>query len=299
MAAENHNGGRSPSVDPTKVDHSLDDLAKGLAGGTISRREAVRLVGATLLGGALASVPGFAWAQQGPGPDVAAGHAPASAACENYCTRVFPAGPERAQCIRQGAQGRGPCYECNVALGVWPPAGPHFDCPPDQVFDPNPETGTCCRSCGPGAVLCTQDGFKDCYSLQYRCGYGGTLDPSTCQCICPPGTVQRSDGFHCSDLKTDSRHCGQCGNNCPGGDATPCVNGVCLEAGTTTYGCCVCSDPANPEFGAQSCSPYVRSAEECCDACKSHPSGFRQCNFVNGTTPFTCGGGPTAVCIPT
>lgn len=67
MAAENHNGGRSPSVDPTKVDQSLDDLAKGLAGGTISRREAVRLVGATLLGGALASVLGFAWAQQGLG----------------------------------------------------------------------------------------------------------------------------------------------------------------------------------------------------------------------------------------
>jgi len=46
MAAENHKGGRSPSVNPTKVDHSFYDLAKGLAGGTMSRLEAVRLVGA-------------------------------------------------------------------------------------------------------------------------------------------------------------------------------------------------------------------------------------------------------------
>jgi hypothetical protein len=60
MAAQDHNRGRSPSVIPTNVDHSLDDLANGLARGTISRREAVRLLGVTLLGGALASVPGVA-----------------------------------------------------------------------------------------------------------------------------------------------------------------------------------------------------------------------------------------------
>jgi hypothetical protein len=41
---------------------SLDELAKGLANGTLSRGKALRLVGGALLGAALASVPGVAWA---------------------------------------------------------------------------------------------------------------------------------------------------------------------------------------------------------------------------------------------
>ena len=41
---------------------SFDELAKGLAGGTISRGKALRLLGAALFGGAVASVPGVAWA---------------------------------------------------------------------------------------------------------------------------------------------------------------------------------------------------------------------------------------------
>jgi hypothetical protein len=154
MAAEDHNGGRSPWVNPTKVDHSLDNLARGLATGTVSRGKALRLLGAALLGGALASVPGFAWAQPErrrvpdsadcetfctqafpAGPERAqclsqCRQVPPSADCEAYCTQVFPAGPERAQCLSQGAQGSGPCYECNVGLGVSPPVGPFFQCPP-------------------------------------------------------------------------------------------------------------------------------------------------------------------------
>jgi hypothetical protein len=46
---------------PSKV-HSFDDLAMGLAEGTLSRRKALRLMGAALAGGMLASVPGVAWA---------------------------------------------------------------------------------------------------------------------------------------------------------------------------------------------------------------------------------------------
>jgi hypothetical protein len=42
--------------------HSFDELAKGLATGEVSRRKALRLMGAALVGGALASLPGTAWA---------------------------------------------------------------------------------------------------------------------------------------------------------------------------------------------------------------------------------------------
>jgi hypothetical protein len=101
MSAEDYNGGHSPSVNPTKVDHSLDDLAKGLARGTISRREAVRLMGAALLGGALASVPGMALGQSG-----------GNSACAQCCQETFPPGRERGQCVSACAQGEGPCGPC-------------------------------------------------------------------------------------------------------------------------------------------------------------------------------------------
>ena len=44
------------------VELSLDELAKGLASGTLSRGKAIRWMGGALLGAALASVPGVAWA---------------------------------------------------------------------------------------------------------------------------------------------------------------------------------------------------------------------------------------------
>jgi hypothetical protein len=43
-------------------EHSLDELAKGLATGTFSRGKALRWMGGALLGAALASFPGVAWA---------------------------------------------------------------------------------------------------------------------------------------------------------------------------------------------------------------------------------------------
>ena len=145
MAAEDHNKGRSTRIKPAKVNHSLDELAKGLFGGTISRLEAVRLLGAALLGGTLVSVPGFAWASGGLGLDAAAGRVPLSGACASYCTQTFPASPERAQCLSKGAQGSGPCYECNSDLT--PAAGPHFPkCATDEIFDLLATHGTCCHT---------------------------------------------------------------------------------------------------------------------------------------------------------
>jgi hypothetical protein len=46
------------------TERSLDELAKGLASGTLSRGKAIRWMGGALLGAALASFPGVAWAQR-------------------------------------------------------------------------------------------------------------------------------------------------------------------------------------------------------------------------------------------
>jgi hypothetical protein len=62
MAAQDHDGGRSPSVNPTKLDHSLDDLARDLATSNVLRGRVLKIMGGALLGSVLAAVPGETWA---------------------------------------------------------------------------------------------------------------------------------------------------------------------------------------------------------------------------------------------
>jgi hypothetical protein len=47
-------------MSPEARDHSFDELTRGLASGSLSRRKVLRLMGAALVGGALASIPGIA-----------------------------------------------------------------------------------------------------------------------------------------------------------------------------------------------------------------------------------------------
>lgn len=47
-------------------EQTFDALAKGLTESSLSRRRALKLVGATLLGGLLASIPGVAYADRCP-----------------------------------------------------------------------------------------------------------------------------------------------------------------------------------------------------------------------------------------
>jgi Stigma-specific protein, Stig1 len=63
MPKEDHSSTRSHQSPPQGgVELSLDELAKGLATGTLSRGKAIRWMGGALLGAALSSVPGVAWA---------------------------------------------------------------------------------------------------------------------------------------------------------------------------------------------------------------------------------------------
>src|SRR5215212_11875700 len=61
MPTEDHSSDRSHQGLPQGgVELSLDELAKGLASGTLSRGKAIRWMGGALLGAALAAVPGVA-----------------------------------------------------------------------------------------------------------------------------------------------------------------------------------------------------------------------------------------------
>jgi hypothetical protein len=69
-------GGDDVQPDPGVVT-SLDELAKGLASGTTSRGKALRWMGGALVGAAVASVPGLAWAAPG-----------GNSACAQFCKQL-------------------------------------------------------------------------------------------------------------------------------------------------------------------------------------------------------------------
>jgi hypothetical protein len=55
--------GNGGTGEPRNYQRSFDELASGLASGSISRGKALKLMGAALLGGTLASIPGLACAK--------------------------------------------------------------------------------------------------------------------------------------------------------------------------------------------------------------------------------------------
>jgi hypothetical protein len=188
---EHHNGQVHSSLDINGAITSFDDLAKGMASGTVSRRTALRWMGGALVGAALAAVPGAAWAQA-PTP---AGNS----ACARFCHQIFPpGGPEAGQCTSQGAQGGGPCYSCTPGIGP----GPHFtpQCGPNEEFDP--ETCECVSGCPPGTTLCgntcvdLSTDRHNCGACSNECDVRNICQNGECVCgrelvpVCGPGGVR-------------------------------------------------------------------------------------------------------------
>ena len=70
-------------------EHSFDELARGLASGSLSRRKALRLMGAALVGGALASIPGVALAAPCPSGQAPCGGSASRGRCceEGLCCK--------------------------------------------------------------------------------------------------------------------------------------------------------------------------------------------------------------------
>jgi hypothetical protein len=199
---------------------SLDELAKGLATGTLSRGKALRWMGGALLGTALASFPGLAWA--------------------NDCRRLGRACRRDSQCcsrncIRQGddkvcacPEGKTPCNERCVNL-----ERNENHC--GACFNRCPEDVECVGGqCGP------------------QCGPGVVCDVSFTQCGQETGQL-----CACTDRLEGGTVCGAdfCGPPCTSSDE--CVQqfgpgAVCQAPGT---GCCgqVCI----PACGATTAAPVT------------------------------------------
>jgi len=185
MPTEDHSSDRSHHGLPQGGgDLSLDELAKGLATGTLSRGKALRLMGAALVGGALASIPGIAMAKPKPaGSKCNRNHQCASGNCEGgtcaaACVPLAGTCSANNQCCSGRCAG-GTCAE---------------PCLSDRVLLSN---GTCAKPCTSGVdcPLCSE--FLMCRqasSLDISYCSGGNATPLK---ACPNGDIDCDEGQFC------------------------------------------------------------------------------------------------------
>jgi hypothetical protein len=236
MAAEDRNGEvvtDEECIDCTERERSFDALARGLANGSLSRRKALRLLGATLVGSALASIPGVSLAKPPPGTckDVGFKCAANTECCSKNCIK--------------NPQGNGKICGCPTGQTLCNNNNGCLSCNAPKV----PNATTCQCECLPNPA-CTAS--------------GGTVNSSTCKCgNCPTGKVLSTDNLQCVQCNnandcpapTDQCQKATCTNNVCGfaadegkscNDHNPCTeNDTCnaagLCAGTQITGCVGCS----------------------------------------------------------
>ena len=178
---------------------SFDELARGLANGSISRRKAIKFIAATTLGGILGlSGIGTAFAK--------------NKTCAQWCAAVFGANtPAAGRCTSDAAHGTGLCSSCTTATlpssvcctrnssgNCISYSGASCPCDSSQCLTCDSSTGTCVGTCTSGqtcqaGTCCTSNGGT-CTGGTQCCS--GNCDSGFC--VPPPTGTQRVDCF-CTD----------------------------------------------------------------------------------------------------
>jgi hypothetical protein len=188
MAAEEHNGGRSPSDSPTKVDHSFDDLARAMAEGSISRRRALKLFAGTAIA---ALIPSRALADDDDDDCVRICHVPFDRETEECDfakaqTRCVSRRERRRHLENHPCDCRGRCANC-----LSPPAEPICDPP---CTDAEHE---CAEVPGGGQTFC-QPICPGCNCSCFDLADGTGVACVACEVGCP-----RAPNDDCSRCATD------------------------------------------------------------------------------------------------
>ena len=137
------------------TERSFDELARGLASGKLSRGKALRLMGAALVGGTLASVPGIALAAPKPRPD--GRKCKANSQCQSgNCS----GGTCAAACVSDGDPCNSPGQCCSAycseggTCGAPPPAVNSIGCLCADVQEPSTCSPVSCFDDGQVAEVC-------------------------------------------------------------------------------------------------------------------------------------------------
>src|SRR5215217_1077485 len=227
MAAEEHNGGRSPSENPTKVDRSLDELARDLATSNVSRGRVLKIMGGALLGSVLAAVPGVAWADD---DRCSEGQTRCEDRCvnlqknEHHCGSCSNRCPEGSECVGG---------ECQCPSGTTLCGGNCVpNCPWGETL--NPTTCECeggLPTC-PEPPCCCTCVYRDVTGTQVStCHAGVANDDLACLASCraetpPPGTTFQGADFRCPASAGEMLVCADAqtgtGMDC-GGPLPPCT----------------------------------------------------------------------------
>jgi hypothetical protein len=285
--AEDHNEQGSENT-PTLVEHSVDELAKGLATGTVSRRKALRMLGAALFGGMLASIPGVSWAQTGrfshgcriPGQVRVRG----KCVCEegttlcggSCCTTEFCCGgvngvccgnPNKTcvngECICKpglvACEGEC-CNEGDICADF--AGGGKVCCSAGNVCG-----GLCCGgyfgapACCNG--VCCPEG-ETCVNGQCGCGTGPSC-PAGTQCVPETGTCCPEGQWCPTDFSTANAICCPEGTVCTGDCSSfqqTCVTQCCPQERACISFCCAegerCVQKENRFGGSYGCEPIGR-----------------------------------------
>jgi|SRR5215213_753455 len=243
----------------TTAEHSFDQLARELADGTLSRRRALKMMGAALVGGVLASVPGAAWAAKPapcpPGvqkcgknccPDVTFICAQGKCACPTGTTRIGNTCCQNAQVCGSSCgcqQGDGCCNNVCTDLSTTTNCGA---CGNACATGESCVNGSCTTVCEPGWEVC-----------------GGV-----CQPPCPAGLERHSNSTI------------PCLCECPNPEETPCCDTDSMTGEPTRCVCCRDFDLSQQCCFQVDQGTGARSNAICCEAAAGFfcdPAGTGQC----------------------
>jgi|SRR5215217_5735548 len=205
MRTEDHSSDRSHQGLPQgEGELSLDELAKGLANGTISRRQALRLMGGVLVGSALASIPGTAWAARCPRPRIR---------CRGQCCPT-----PVTTCVGTGGNKTcGPCPSGTEECG-----GTCVD------LSTTTNCGSCGNACVPGAI---------CVSGECQCPTGTTL----CGGRCVSNVCFDVEPFNPELCRCEPMCDPPCGSDCFCATNADGMGTTCISfPGTCTNDCSTC-----------------------------------------------------------
>ena len=208
----------------------FDEFSKSLATNSVSRRESLQFLGATIAGAFLGLKSAFA-----------GGRDP----CRDFCN-LCPKW-QRNQCLAA-------CQACLQASGRICGTCSGFDC----CHGSESCCGTTCH------VLASE--FEHCGACSNKCDAPRAFEEGACidgRCTywCVAGAVICNG--RCSVLNSDPLNCGTCGNVCPG--ASPaCSQGVCIDCGPGRTWCQLqCVNLLTDNFNCGKCNNQCPGGTAC------------------------------------